>query len=157
MTDLGQLHHFLGITFTRSSTGLNLHQRNYATDIISYASMSNCKPCLTLVYTHGKLAEDDEPPVADPTLYRSLAGALQYFTFTRPDISFAVQQICLFMHDLWESHFHALKRILRYLQGNLDHGLHFYTNSATTLTAYSNAAYVSPNSADSLTAHSDAD
>ncbi|KAJ0743854.1 putative non-specific serine/threonine protein kinase [Helianthus annuus] len=29
----------------------------------------------------------------DGTLYRSLAGALQYLTFTRPDISYAVQQM----------------------------------------------------------------
>ncbi|GJR89880.1 ribonuclease H-like domain-containing protein [Tanacetum coccineum] len=29
--------------------------------------------------------------VEDPTFYRSLASALQYLTFTRPDISYAVQ------------------------------------------------------------------
>lgn len=29
-------------------------------------------------------------PVADPTDYRSLAGALQYLIFTQPDISYAV-------------------------------------------------------------------
>nr|GFC25024.1 ribonuclease H-like domain-containing protein [Tanacetum cinerariifolium] len=51
--------------------------------------------------------------VQDPTLYRSLAGGLQYLTFTRPDLSYAVQQICLYMHDPREPHFAALKRILR--------------------------------------------
>nr|GEY01841.1 uncharacterized mitochondrial protein AtMg00810-like [Tanacetum cinerariifolium] len=45
----------------------------------------------------------------DPTLYRSLAGGLQYLTFTRPDISYAVQQICLYMHDPREPHLDALK------------------------------------------------
>ncbi|GJY27567.1 ribonuclease H-like domain-containing protein [Tanacetum coccineum] len=29
--------------------------------------------------------------VEDPTFYRSLASALRYLTFTRPDISYAVQ------------------------------------------------------------------
>ncbi|GJT88105.1 ribonuclease H-like domain-containing protein [Tanacetum coccineum] len=43
-------------------------------------------------------------PISDSTLYRSLAGALQYLTFTRPDISYAVQQVCLFMHDPIEPH-----------------------------------------------------
>ncbi|GKB34490.1 ribonuclease H-like domain-containing protein [Tanacetum coccineum] len=52
-------------------------------------------------------------PISDSTLYRSLAGALQYLTFTRPDISYAVQQVCLFMHDPREPHLSALKRILR--------------------------------------------
>jgi hypothetical protein len=39
------------------------------------------------------------PPVADPTQFRSLAEGLQYLTFTRPDIAYVVQQICLHMHD----------------------------------------------------------
>jgi hypothetical protein len=38
-------------------------------------------------------------PVSDPTAYRSLAEALQYHTFTRTDISYAVQQVCLHIHD----------------------------------------------------------
>ncbi|MCI11598.1 copia protein, partial [Trifolium medium] len=36
----------------------------------------------------------------DPTLYQSLAGALQYLTFIRPDIYYVVQQMCLHMHAL---------------------------------------------------------
>nr|GEU39691.1 ribonuclease H-like domain-containing protein [Tanacetum cinerariifolium] len=47
---------------------------------------------------------------------KSLAGSLWYFTFTRPDISYAVQQVCLHMHDPRKPHFSALKRILRYVQ-----------------------------------------
>lgn len=43
------------------------------------------------------------------------------------------------MHDPREPHFHALKRILRYVQGTLDHGLHLYASSSTQLTAYSDA------------------
>ncbi|GJX76999.1 ribonuclease H-like domain-containing protein [Tanacetum coccineum] len=43
---------------------------------------------------------------------------LQYLIFTRPDLSYAVQQICLYMHDLREPHLAALKRILRYVQGD---------------------------------------
>ncbi|GKA11862.1 ribonuclease H-like domain-containing protein [Tanacetum coccineum] len=38
-------------------------------------------------------------------------------TFTRPDLSYAVQQVCLYMHDPREPHFAALKRIMRYVQG----------------------------------------
>ncbi|GJW81924.1 ribonuclease H-like domain-containing protein [Tanacetum coccineum] len=67
--------------------------------------------------------EDDGDPVSNPTLYRSLAGSLQYLTFTHPDISDAVQQVYLYMHDPREHHFSALKRILRYVRGTLDYGL----------------------------------
>jgi hypothetical protein len=70
-------------------------------------------PCSTLVDTQAKLSEATGDPVADPTGYRSLAGALQYLTFTRPDISYAVQQVCLHMHDPREPHLAALKRLLR--------------------------------------------
>ncbi|GJY55481.1 ribonuclease H-like domain-containing protein [Tanacetum coccineum] len=66
----------------------------------------------TCVDMESKL-RDDGDPVSDLTLYQSLAGSLQYLTFTRPDISYAVQQICLYMHDPREPHFSALKRILR--------------------------------------------
>nr|GEU58484.1 reverse transcriptase domain-containing protein [Tanacetum cinerariifolium] len=45
---------------------------------------------------------------------RNLAGGLQYLTFTRPDLSYAVQQIFLYVHDPREPDFAALKRILRY-------------------------------------------
>lgn len=107
-------------------------------DILERENMVKCNPCKTPVDTDSKL-NDTGTPVADPTLYHSLAGALQYLTFTRPDITYAVQQICLFMHDPREPHFHALKRILRYVRGTIDHGLQLYSSSTTQLTAYSDA------------------
>lgn len=101
--------------------------------------MTNCNPCSTPVDTKTKLADNDGKPISDPSLYRSLAGALQYLTFTRPDISYAVQQVCLFMHDPREPHFAALKRILRYIKGTISHGLQLNKSSTTDLVAYSDA------------------
>nr|GEU73165.1 ribonuclease H-like domain-containing protein [Tanacetum cinerariifolium] len=77
--------------------------------------------------------------VQDPTLYRNLAGRLQYLTFIRPDLSYAVQHICLYIHDPREPHLAALKRILRYIQGTLDLGLHLYASSTTSLVSYTDA------------------
>ncbi|GJR04091.1 ribonuclease H-like domain-containing protein [Tanacetum coccineum] len=62
-------------------------------------------------------------PVVDHTLCHSLDGALQYHTFTRPDLSYAVQHVYLFTHESREPHLCALKHILRYVRGTLDHGL----------------------------------
>jgi hypothetical protein len=107
MKDLGPLHHFLGITAEHRPQGLFLHQRQYAIDILERAGMSDCKPCSTPVDTQAKLSEDDGPPVADTTSYRSLTGALQYLTFSRPDIAYAVQQVCLHMHTPREPHLTA--------------------------------------------------
>ena len=139
MKDLGPLHHFLGITAERRPQGLFLHQRQYAIDILERAGMSDCKPCSTPVDTQAKLSEDDGPPVADATSYRSLTGALQYLTFSRPDIAYAVQQVCLHMHTPREPHLTALKRILRYLRGSLDYGLLLRPSPTSELVVYTDA------------------
>ncbi|MBS2634215.1 hypothetical protein KFY46_26195, partial [Salmonella enterica subsp. enterica serovar 1,4,[5],12:i:-] len=119
MKDLGVLHHFLGVTVEPRPSGLFLHQRQYALEILKRAGMADCKPCATPVDTQGKLSAEESPPAADPTTYRSLAGALQYLTFTRPDIAYAVQQICLHMHDPREAHLASLKRLQRYVRGTV--------------------------------------
>ncbi|GJZ67285.1 ribonuclease H-like domain-containing protein [Tanacetum coccineum] len=95
-------------------------------------------PYRTPVDTDSKLSADGDP-VSDPTLYRSLAGALQYLTFTRPDISYAMQQVCLYMHDPREPRFSALKRILRYIRGTMPYGLQLFSFTTSSLVAYSDA------------------
>ncbi|WVZ83487.1 LOW QUALITY PROTEIN: hypothetical protein U9M48_030629, partial [Paspalum notatum var. saurae] len=92
MKDLGPLQHFLGIAVTRSSSGMLLSQRRYTLEILERAA---ALLCLLLI---------------------RLSSALQYLTFTRPDITYAVQQVCLHMHDPREPHLTAVKRILRYLR-----------------------------------------
>ncbi|GKC21419.1 ribonuclease H-like domain-containing protein [Tanacetum coccineum] len=73
--------------------------------------MVNCNPSRTPVDTESKLGVDGDP-LSDPTLYRSLAGSLQYLTFTRPDISYA---------------------------GTLHYGLQLFSSSTTDLVAYFDA------------------
>jgi len=137
MKDLGELH-FLGMHVRRHGTGLLLSQRQYMLDILERAGMTECKPCSTPVDTNPKLAADG-PPVQDASEFRSLAGALQYLTFTRPDIAYAVQQVCLHMHDPREPHLAALKHILRYIRGTLHLGLLLRPSSQSELTVYSDA------------------
>jgi hypothetical protein len=69
----------------------------------------------------------------------SIVGALQYLTCTRSDIAYAVQQVCLFMHDPREPHLGATKRILEYIQGTLDLGFHLYQTSPADFTVYTDA------------------
>lgn len=90
LMDLGKLHHLLGFAFTYTEGCLFLSQWNYGMNILDRAMMTECNPCHTSIDTKSKLDVEDNPPVADPSLYRSLAGALQYLMFTRPEISFVV-------------------------------------------------------------------
>ncbi|GKF51561.1 ribonuclease H-like domain-containing protein [Tanacetum coccineum] len=90
MTDLGALNYFLGIFVTRDSTGTFLSQKKYALELLDRAHMANCVSTRTPVDTKSKLGSDGDL-ISDPTLYRSLAGGLQYLTSTHPNISYAVQ------------------------------------------------------------------
>ncbi|KAK4359715.1 hypothetical protein RND71_021944 [Anisodus tanguticus] len=139
MKDLGPLSYFLGIVVKHYSDGLFLSQRKYAAEIIERAGMSSCKSTSISVDAKPKNSVTAGAPYEDPTRYRSLAGALQYLTFTRPDITYVVQQVCLFMHDPRVEHMNAIKRIIRYIQGTLDYGLHLYPSSISTLVSYIDA------------------
>ena len=108
-------------------------------DILARAGMAECKPCSTPVDTNPNVSAAQGAPVADASDFRSLAGALQYLTFTRPDIAYAVQQICLHMHDPREPHLAALKRILRYVRGTLHLGLLLRPSSSSDLVVYTDA------------------
>ncbi|GKF35519.1 ribonuclease H-like domain-containing protein, partial [Tanacetum coccineum] len=85
-TDLGSLNYFLGISAQRLTSGMFLSQSNFVEEILGRAHMHNCNLCKTPVDTESKLSPDGDP-FCDPTLYRSLAGALQYLTITRPDFT----------------------------------------------------------------------
>ncbi|PKI70550.1 hypothetical protein CRG98_009055 [Punica granatum] len=52
---------------------------------------------------------------------RSTVGSLQYLSLTRPDIAYAVNRVCQFMHCPTTVHWMAVKRILRYLKDPIFH------------------------------------
>nr|GEY13798.1 ribonuclease H-like domain-containing protein [Tanacetum cinerariifolium] len=83
--------------------GLFLSQKKYALQLLERAHMVNCKPSWTPVDTDSKLGPDGIP------------------------------RIYLYMHDLREPHFAALKCILHYVQGTLELGLHLYASATTSL------------------------
>ncbi|KAJ0985382.1 hypothetical protein J5N97_003738 [Dioscorea zingiberensis] len=136
--DLGSLHYFLGLEVHRTPAGLFLSQTKYAHDILARINMLECKPVATpMVVSHHLSCDGDL--CSDATLYRSLVGALQYLTITRPDISHAVTAVSQYMHAPTELHLQAVKRILRYVKGTLPYGLFFSPSPPTGLLAYSDA------------------
>ena len=100
--------------------------------------MLDCKPCSNPCCSSHHLVPANSPLLTYPTAYRSLVGALQYMTFTRPDLSYAIQQACQFMSHPTSHHLVAAKRILRYIKGSLHLGIHFQKGSLA-LSAYSDA------------------
>jgi len=64
-----------------------------------------------------KLSKQGAYIFSNLTLYRSVVGALQYATLTRPEIAFVVNKVCQFMANPLDSHWVVVKCILRYLKG----------------------------------------
>ncbi|GAA0138358.1 hypothetical protein LIER_42530 [Lithospermum erythrorhizon] len=62
-------------------------------------------------------------PFSDPTRYCQVVGSLQYVTLTRPDLAFAVNRFCQYIHPPQDCHWEDVKRILRYLQSTKDLGM----------------------------------
>jgi hypothetical protein len=77
--------------------------------------------------------------MADPQLYRSIVGALQYATIIRPNISYAVNKALQFMHSPTDEYWNGVKHILRYLKGTLSYGLHIHSHSSFDLYVYLDA------------------
>ncbi|GKV36121.1 hypothetical protein SLEP1_g44289 [Rubroshorea leprosula] len=110
----------------------------YVDDIILTAS-STLLLASTPLSPKLKITADGGALYHDSSLYRSIVGALQYLTFTRLDIAFAMSQVCQFMHKPTTFHFQAVKWILRYLKGTMDYGLQLYCHSSLSLHMFTDA------------------
>jgi hypothetical protein len=111
LKDLGPLHYFLGIEVHHTTYGIHLSQAKYTTDILNRAGMVSCKGVSTPPPSTSKLFVQDGEPLGpeDATKYRSMVGALQYLTLTRPDISFSVNKVCQFLHSPTTAHLTVVK------------------------------------------------
>ncbi|XP_024187996.1 uncharacterized mitochondrial protein AtMg00810-like [Rosa chinensis] len=140
MKDLGPLSYFLGIEVQIKEKGLLLSQEKYARELIIKASLETYRDCITPYLFHMQMLKNEGTLLSNPSLYRSIVGALQYLTFTRPDIAFAVNTFCQFMYVRTDVHYAAVKRILRYLQGTLAKGLFFkFGKTVPYINAYCDA------------------
>jgi hypothetical protein len=117
---------------------LLLRQHKYILDILTRTGMTSCKPVDTLIFT-SKVTILPDPLFSNSTQFRQIVGALQYLFFTRPDICLVVNRVCQFMHAPTDSHWGAVKRILRYLRGTTTYGLHITCSSSFALHGFIDA------------------
>jgi hypothetical protein len=141
LKDLCDLHYFLGITVSKVKDGIVLSEDKYAIDLLKRPDMSSCKPVNTPLATSEKLSAHIGTPLGpqDATKYRSIVGALQYLTLTRPDLAFVVNKVYQYLYAPTDAHWVAVKHILRYLQGCTKLGLKFVKNSSLLVSAFADA------------------
>ncbi|XP_019151962.1 PREDICTED: uncharacterized protein LOC109148682 [Ipomoea nil] len=101
--------------------------------------MESCKLLTTPVAVTSEADPDSNVALDDPTAYRQLVGSLMYLLITRPNLSFAVNRLCQFMHQPMQTHWVALKRVLRYVQGTMHLGLRLTPMAAPIIHAFSNS------------------
>ncbi|CAH1429337.1 unnamed protein product [Lactuca virosa] len=108
------------LVITGSSQAIvdQLVQHKYASDILHRAHMENCKSVSTPMFVTDKLAKDSGKLLNedDAFKYRNMVGGLQYLTLTRP-----------------------VKRILRYIKGLMNTGLHIKKSNSKLLSVFTDA------------------
>jgi len=62
-----------------------------------------------------------------------------YLTHTRPDLSFAVGLVARFLQNPRESHWKAAKRILRYVRGTIQFGIHYSAKATPLLVGFTDS------------------
>ncbi|CAL8152291.1 unnamed protein product [Prunus armeniaca] len=109
MTDLGLLHHFLGLGVIQTESSIFLHKNKIRKS------------------TTGQ---------ADDRVHRQIVGSLLYLTATRPDIMFTASLLARYMHGPTRKHMGTVKRVLRYIQGTLDYGIAYEKGKEVMLVGY---------------------
>ncbi|GJV56929.1 putative ribonuclease H-like domain-containing protein [Tanacetum coccineum] len=123
MSSMGELTFFLGLQVQQKEDGIFISQDKYVAEILKKFNYIDVKSASTLVDLEKPLVKDGDADDVDVHLYRSMIESLMHLTTSRPDIMFAVCACARFQVTPKTSHLLAVKRIFRYLKGNLTLGL----------------------------------
>ena len=141
MSMMGELSFFLGLQIKQLKDGIFISQEKYTRDLLKKFKFNEGKVAKTPMSTTTKLDKDEKGKCVDIKTYRGMIRSLLYLTASRPDIMFSVCLCARFQSCPKESHFHAVKRILKYLLGTIDVGLWYPRNVEFNLVGYSDADF----------------
>lgn len=141
--DLGNLKYFLGMKVVqdKESKFTWIGQPVYTKNLLKRFGMQDSKPTSTPVNVNSKLQSvtiQDEP--FNQIQYQSAVGSLMYLGMnTRPDIAYAVNNLARFNSNPQKEHWTAMKRVLRYLKGTINHGILYKKDGSDKCIGYSDA------------------
>jgi hypothetical protein len=146
--NLGPVKKFLGLSITRDYLNKSIHlsQTELLKECLKTAQLSDCNPAVTPFEHDIKLQKatstDQTLTNEEKELYQSIVGKLFYVSNnTRPDLCTAVSLVSSYVSKPTAAHMAAVKRILRYCQGTITHGIQLggENNALPLLIGYSDA------------------
>ena len=146
LKDAGDPEYVLGIHIERNKTtgSIKLHQEKYIANMLDKFNMTTCHTVRTPADPAVILCVDDGSTLLTKDIpYREAVGALLFAAvMTVPNIAYAVSRVAKFVETPRESHWTAVKRIFRYLKGNMDKGICFEkTDGKPLIEMYCDADY----------------
>ncbi|GJW81277.1 putative ribonuclease H-like domain-containing protein [Tanacetum coccineum] len=141
MSSIGELTFFLGLQVKQKKDGIFISQDKYVDEILKKFRFTEVKTASTPMETQKPLLKDEDEEEADVYMYRSMISSLMYLTSSRPNIMFAVCACARYQVNPKFSHLYAMKRIFRYLKGQLKLGLWYPKDSPFDLVAYTDSDY----------------
>ncbi|GKE30077.1 uncharacterized mitochondrial protein-like protein [Tanacetum coccineum] len=141
MSSMGELTFFLGLQVKQKNDDIFISQDKYVAEILKKFGFTDVKTTSTPIETQKPLLKDENGEEVDVHMYRSMIGSLMYLTSSRPDIMFAVCACARYQVNPKVSHFHAVKRIFKYLKGQPKLGLLYLKDSPFDLVAYTDSDY----------------
>ena len=104
MTDMMELHYFLGIEVIETLAGIMVSQWHYILNLLYKFKMAECKYVATPLDRNLKLDADSDTTMCESTQYRQLIRSLIYLTITQPDLSYSVGLLSQFMQTSRDIH-----------------------------------------------------
>jgi hypothetical protein len=125
MSDLGFLSYYLGIEVKQGVNGITLFQLTYASKLLERCGLAAYNSSEMPMESRLKLSKQSSYAPVDVMGYKSIIDLLRYLLHTRLDLAFPVGYLNQFMESPQEDHLAAIKRVLRYVVGTKEHGLHY--------------------------------
>ncbi|XP_062114694.1 uncharacterized mitochondrial protein AtMg00810-like [Humulus lupulus] len=140
---LGPLKYILGFEIAQAQEGLFLSQRKYILQLLDDTGYTGSKPAKTPMDPRIKLDDEQGTLLEDPSSYQQLIGRLLYLTLSRPDITYAVNNLSQFMSHPRTPHLQVVHHLLRYLKGSPGQGLLYSAKSSLHLRGFSYSDWAS--------------
>jgi hypothetical protein len=143
MKDLGEADVILNIKLVKEGDGgVTLLQSHYVEKVLSRFGYSDCKPAPT-PYDASMILKKNKRIMRDQLRYSQIIGSLMYLASAmKPDISFAVSKLSRFVSNPGDDHWRSLERVMRYLKGTSNYGIH-YSGNPKVLEGYSDSNWIS--------------